>query len=68
MAKQKLISSKECLRLLEIDSTTLTRLVRAGKIRKVIPPGMTYGKYRLDDVLKFKEERERFRQQFEDSQ
>jgi excisionase family DNA binding protein len=49
-----LISHAEAAEILDVSDRTFYRLVRKGFVRKHRLPGMIYGKYYREDVLKFK--------------
>lgn len=49
-----MINHQEATDLLGISDRTFYRLVKKGFIEKVVQPGMTYGKYRREDVMNIK--------------
>ncbi len=58
--RDKLYSSSEVRKLLDISASTLSTLVGKGTIEKVVPPGYTQGYYTKSSVDEYRKQREIF--------
>lgn len=58
--KERLLTAKEVQEILQINPMQLSRLVKSGKIHRIIPPLKKRGRYSSLEVARLKEEQEKF--------
>ena len=62
--KVRLLTAKQVREILEIDAMQLSRLVKSGKLHRIIPPLKRRGKYSSKEVYTLRREQEEFNRSY----